>query len=87
LNSDFSLVSSAFGLDPHSHRHPEHGILLVNKTGTDAGVRSEVGVLRGPRAGVTYAVSTYFDDTDLPSRLAVIDGMRAVGLDLLEYVF
>lgn len=87
LNSDFSLVSSAFGLDPHSHRHPEHGILLVNKTGTDAGVRSEVGVLRGPRAGVTYAVSTYFDDTSLPARLGVIDGMRTVGLDLLEYVF
>lgn len=87
LNSDFSLVSSAFGLDPHSHRHAEHGILLVNKTGTDAGVRSEVGVLRGPRAGVTYAVSTYFDDTTLPARLAVIDGMRTVGLDLLEYVF
>jgi len=87
LNSDFSLVSSAFGLDPHSHRHPEHGILLVNKTGTDAGVRSEVGVLRGPRAGVTYAVSMYFDDTALPARLSVIDGMRTVGLDLLEYVF
>lgn len=87
LNSDFSLVSSAFGLDPHSHRHAEHGILLVNKTGTDAGVRSEVGVLRGPNAGVTYAVSTYFDDTELPDRLAVIDGMRTVGIDLLEYVF
>jgi beta-lactamase class A len=87
LNSDFSLVSSAFGLDPHSHRHAEHGILLVNKTGTDAGVRSEVGVLRGPNAGVTYAVSTYFDDSELHDRLAVIDGMRTVGIDLLEYVF
>ncbi|MFF2050734.1 serine hydrolase [Leifsonia sp. NPDC058194] len=87
LNSDFSLVSSAFGLDPHSHRTAEHGILLVNKTGIDAGVRSEVGVLRGPNAGVTYAVSTYFDDTELPDRLAVIEGMRTVGIDLLEYVF
>ncbi len=87
LNSDFSLVSSAFGLDPHSHRSAEHGILLVNKTGTDAGVRSEVGVLRGPDAGVVYAVSTYFDDSALQARLAVIDGMRTVGLDLLEYVF
>ena len=57
------------------------------EAGTDEGVRSEVGVLRGPRAGVTYAVSTYFDDTSLPERLAVIEGMRAVGLDLLEYVF
>ncbi|MGJ4845697.1 serine hydrolase [Leifsonia sp. Le1] len=87
LNSDFSLVSSAFGLDPHAHRTSEHGILLVNKTGVDHGVRSEVGVLRGPRAGVTYAVSMYFDDASLASRLSVIDGMRTVGADLLEYVF
>jgi len=86
LNTDFSMVAGAFGLDPLAHRTAEHSILLVNKTGTDRGVRSEVGVLRGPRAGVTYAVSTYFDDTDLETRLAVLDGMRTVGLDLLEYV-
>ena len=86
LNSDFSMVASAFGLDPLAHRNAEHGILLVNKTGTDVGVRSEVGVLRGPRAGVTYAVSTYFDDTALETRLSVLEGMRTVGLDLLEYV-
>jgi beta-lactamase class A len=49
-------------------------------------VRSEVGVLRGPRAGVSYVVSTAFDDTDLSARLGVLDGMRAVGRDLLEYV-
>jgi beta-lactamase class A len=86
LNTDHSMVASAFGLDPLSHRESDHGVLLVNKTGTDAGVRSEVGVLRGPRAGVVYAVSMYFDDTLLSSRLAVLDGMRSVGLDLLEYV-
>ena len=28
----------------------------------------------------------YFDDPALPARLAVIDGMRTIGLDLLEYV-
>ena len=28
----------------------------------------------------------YFADTMLTSRLAVLDGMRQVGLDLLEYV-
>ena len=86
LNSDLSMVASAFGLDPLSHRTVEHRTLLVNKTGTDAGVRSEVGVLRGPRAGITYAVSMYFDDATLASRLAVLEGMRTVGLDLLEYV-
>ncbi|MFC6356392.1 serine hydrolase [Luethyella okanaganae] len=86
LNSDMSMVASAFGLDPLAHRQADHGVLIVNKTGTDGGVRSEVGVLRGPRAGVTYAVSTYFADTRLSARLAVLDGMRQVGLDLLEYV-
>jgi beta-lactamase class A len=59
---------------------------MVNKTGTTTGVRSEVGILRGPRAGVTYAVSMLFDDAQLKTRLAVLDGMRAVGADLLEYV-
>jgi len=86
LNTDLSMVASAFGLDPLAHREPDHGILLVNKTGTDVGVRSEVGVLRGPRAGAVYAVSAYFADNRLSSRLAVLDGMRSVGLDLLEYV-
>ncbi|MEJ3405250.1 serine hydrolase [Rathayibacter sp. YIM 133350] len=86
LNADFSMVASAFGLDPLAHRSVDHGILLVNKTGTDGGVRAEVGVLRGPRAAVTYAVSMYFADTNLTARLAVLDGMRQIGLDLLEYV-
>ncbi|MFT2817355.1 serine hydrolase [Leifsonia sp. A12D58] len=86
LNTDLSMVASAFGLDPLAHRESDHGILLVNKTGSDSGVRSEVGVLRGPRAGVVYAVSMSFADTTLASRLAVLDGMRAIGLDLLEYV-
>jgi beta-lactamase class A len=86
LNHDLSMVASAFGLDPLAHRGPDHGLLLMNKTGADAGVRSEVGVLRGPRAGVAYVVSTSFDDRELSARLGVLDGMRAVGRDLLEYV-
>ena len=86
LNTDLSLVASAFGLDPLAHRESDHGLLMVNKTGATIGVRSEVGILRGPRAGATYAVSMVFDDTLLMTRLAVQDGMRAVGADLLEYV-
>ncbi|TFD78237.1 serine hydrolase [Cryobacterium fucosi] len=86
LGTDLSMVAGAFGFDPLAHRQGDHGLLLVNKTGTDAGVRSEVGILRGPRAGVTYAVSMSFADTALSARLAVLDGMRAVGMDLLEYV-
>lgn len=86
LNTDLSMVASAFGLDPLAHRAPDHGVLLMNKTGSDTGVRSEVGVLRGPRAGVSYSVSTSFADTSLYARLAVLESMRQVGLDLLEYV-
>lgn len=86
LNADLSLVAGAFGLDPLSHRGTDHGVLLVNKTGTDAGVRAEVGVLRGPRAAVAYAVSVQFTDSGLPARLRVVDALRTVGLDILEYV-
>ena len=86
LNTDLSMVASAFGVDPLSHRGVDHGLQLVNKTGTDAGVRSEVGILRGPRRGVAYAVSVQFSDRSIASRLRVLDALRAVGFDLLEYV-
>jgi beta-lactamase class A len=80
------MVASAFGLDPLSHRGADHGILLVNKTGTDDGVRAEAGVLRGPRAGVASAVSVQFNDSGIAARLRALDAMRTVGFDLLEYV-
>ena len=86
LNADLSMVASAFGRDPLSHRGVEHTTWMVNKTGTDVGVRSEAGILRGPRGGVAYAVSVHFDDTDLPRRLRVMDGLRGFGVDLLEFV-
>jgi beta-lactamase class A len=86
LNSDLSMVASAFGLDPLSHRGADHDTLLVNKTGADAGVRAEAGALRGATRAISYAVSIQFDDDGLPARLRVLDAMRTVGLDLLEYV-
>ena len=85
-NADLSLVASAFGLDPLSHRGSDHSTLLVNKTGTDIGVRSEAGALRGAHRAVAYAVSIQFNDDGLASRLRVLDAMRTVGYDLLEYV-
>lgn len=86
LNADLSMVASAFGLNPLSHRGADHGVLLVNKTGTDDGVRSEAGVLRGPRAAVAYAASVKFNDSGLDARLRVLDALRTLGLDILEYV-
>lgn len=86
LNADLSLVASAFGLDPLAHGRSDHGLSLFNKTGSDVGVRSEVGVLRGPRAGVVYAVTLVFRDARLSERLEVLAAMRTIGLDLLEFV-
>lgn len=86
LNSDLSLVASAFGLDPLSHRGADHETLLVNKTGTDRGVRSEAGALRGSRHAVAYALTLQFNDDSLAARLRALDALRVVGFDLLEYV-
>jgi beta-lactamase class A len=86
LNCDLSMVASAFGLDPLSHRVPDHSTLLINKTGTDVGVRSEAGALKGSRAAVSYAVSVQFDDDGLERRLKVLRAMRLVGDEILDYV-
>ncbi|WP_111721029.1 serine hydrolase [Homoserinimonas sp. OAct 916] len=86
LNTDLSMVASAFGMDPLAHRAGNHGVLLMNKTGTDNGIRSEAGVLRGPRHGVSYAVTMQYTEVSLPARLSVLEAMRQLGLDLLEYV-
>ena len=80
------MVASAFGLDPLAHRHEDHEHLLVNKTGSDLGVRVEAGVLRGTRAEVSYAVTVAFEETTLASRLRVLGAMRTVGEELLDYV-
>jgi beta-lactamase class A len=86
LNTDRSLVAASFGLDGPSSRRGQHGVVLVDCMGVDAGVRAEAGVLRGPRGAVAYAVMVHFDDADLRARLAVRDALGTVGLDLLEHV-
>jgi beta-lactamase class A len=87
LNTDLSLVASAFALDPLAHLRSDHGLSLINKTGWEKGVRSEAGVLRGPRRSVAYAVTITFDDDSHIRRLSVLQAMRTIGLDVLEYVF
>lgn len=86
LGADTSLVSAPFGLDPLGHRRLDHDLQLVHVTGTDAGVRCELGVLRGPRRSVAYCVTVTFDDLTLAHRLRALEALRAVGTDALEYV-
>lgn len=87
LNHDLSLAAAATGLDPFAHEDDEHGMLFINKTGRDAGIRVEAGVLAGPRAGVAYALIVCFDDLSIMHRLRAHDAFRALGVDLMEYVF
>jgi beta-lactamase class A len=87
LNHDLSLVASATGLDPFDHENDEHGLLFINKTGQDAGIRVEAGVLAGPRAGVSYALIVCFDDLSIMHRLRAHEAFRMLGTDLMEYVF
>jgi beta-lactamase class A len=86
LGVDLSMVASAFGLDPLSHLRSDHNLALFNKTGTDRGLLSEVGVLRGPRAGVAYGVTIAYRDARLADRLSALHAMHTIGLDILEYV-
>lgn len=85
LNQDLSLVASATGLDPFAHDDDAHGLLFINKTGRDRGVRSEAGVLVGPRVGVAYALTVCFDDLSISHRLRAHDAFRVLGTDLMEY--
>jgi beta-lactamase class A len=86
LGYDLSGVASAFGLDPLSHRSADAGIQLINTTGTAHGVRSEAGLLYGPKAAVAYSVTVTFDESGVADRLRVIDALRRMGYDLLEHV-
>ena len=86
LGYDLSGVASAFGLDPLSHRSVDAGFQVINTTGTAPGVRSEAGLLYGPKAAAADAVTVTFEDTGLPVRLRVIDALRRIGYDLLEHV-
>ncbi|WP_426187790.1 serine hydrolase [Microbacterium sp. TWP3-1-2b2] len=85
LNHDLSLVAASTGLDPFAHDHDAHGLLFINKTGREPGVRAEAGVLAGPRSGIAYAMIVCFDDLSITHRLRAHDAFRVLGLELMEY--
>ncbi|MFT4229562.1 MAG: serine hydrolase [Microbacterium sp.] len=87
LNHDLSLVAASTGLDPFAHEEDQHDLLFINKTGRENGVRAEAGVLAGPRAGLAYALVVCFDDLSVVHRLRAHDAFRALGVELMEYVF
>ena len=85
---DLSMVASAFGLDPLSHAHarPTDGLRLWNKTGTDHGVRADVGAVVTEDRQLAYAViCNWPPDTDAP-RAAVQDAMGEIGNEILALI-
>lgn len=86
LNTDLTLVASAFGLDPLAHADSTASVTLWNKTGTDSGVLADVGIVTGPRAEVRYAVVVNSESADGPAHTRELrDAMRAWGVKIAEF--
>nr|WP_223169195.1 serine hydrolase [Microbacterium sp. MF43] len=80
LGTDLSMAAAAFGLDPLAHRAPDRGLRLWNKTGTDAGVRADVGVVRSGGTAIAYAVLAQWEpDARDVARDGVLAAMGAAG--------
>jgi beta-lactamase class A len=77
-------VASGWGLDPLSHLVADRGLRLVNKTGTDTGVRADVGILTGRAASIAYAVVANWDASGADDRDAVLARQREIGLVVAE---
>jgi beta-lactamase class A len=80
-DTDLSMVAAAFDLDPLAHDTEDQGLRLWHKTGTDVGVRADVGVLRCTSTVVSYAVICNWPATDPrpQTRRAVLSTMRRIG--------
>jgi beta-lactamase class A len=87
LNMDLSMVPSPLCLDPLAHAGDAKGTggrpktLIANKTGTDDGVRADVGILGLESRTVAYAAVCNFDEGKTSVR-AVMEGMHVVGREL-----
>jgi beta-lactamase class A len=82
--ADLSMVASAFGLDPLSHASgADRGIAVWSKTGTDAGVRADVGAIDLEGRALAYAALCNWDPlADPDPRDAVLLAMRGIGASL-----
>ncbi|MCR2816399.1 serine hydrolase [Microbacterium jiangjiandongii] len=86
-DTDTSMVADALLVDPLAHAEAEYqGMLLRHKTGSTSFARIDVGHLRGPAAGVSYAVAANWKDSPQDLRAPVLDAMRAIGEGLRAHV-
>ncbi|MGD9955097.1 MAG: serine hydrolase [Candidatus Nanopelagicales bacterium] len=77
---DLSMVPGDLGLDPLAHVDSDRGIRFLGKTGTDAGVRADVGLLGAGGTVTAYAVVASWTPTEQDLvRDDVLRAMRDVG--------
>jgi beta-lactamase class A len=76
---DLSMVASAFGFDPLAHAETDRCFLIRNKTGTDAGVRADVGAIGREGVWLSYAVVANWKADDANLRDTVLSQMNAIG--------
>lgn len=83
-DTDLSMVAAAFDLDPLAHDSEDLGLHLWHKTGTDLGVRADVGVIRSTSTVVSYAVVCNWPATDIRAhtRRVVLSTMRRIGEEI-----
>jgi beta-lactamase class A len=80
---DLSMAASALNLDPLAHNDVDRGVLMWNKTGTDTGIRAEVGVITGTRS-VAYGVIANWSGGDM--RDSALAAMCEIGSALRNTV-
>ena len=83
---DLSMTASAYGLDPLAHVVPDRGVVVVNKTGTNTGVRCDVGIVSVDGRTLAYAVLANWDDARSDERDVVLFAMRQLGREMLRYL-
>jgi beta-lactamase class A len=77
---DLSMVASGFNLDPLAHNTTDRGPSLRNKTGTDNGIRADVGHI-GPQS---YAVLANWNPAAADQTPQVMQAMRHLGTALAQ---
>lgn len=89
LSTDLSMVASAILQDPLAHNtigedsHPT----LINKTGTDDGIRADVGLVRrGGRAVAYAAIANWPTDESAPGLQSVMERMRRIGAEIRDRI-
>ncbi len=80
---DLSMVAGGFGLDPLAHSATDGDLWLWSKTGSDPGVRADVGVATYEESRVAWAAIAGWDPETVPHATApVLATMREIGESL-----